>query len=50
MHMAKDEGRSEAAIARRRHLERHLGCCERLQAPPQAFKLCAIDAAPTRPA
>jgi hypothetical protein len=44
MHAAEDERRSEAGGARRRHLERHPGGGQRLQAAPQAFKLRVVDA------
>jgi len=39
MHGAEHQRRAEAARARRRHVERHIGRSERLQPPPQPFEL-----------
>jgi hypothetical protein len=43
---AQDQRRSEAAIARRRNIERHLRRRQRLQAAPQPFKFRMTDAGP----
>src|SRR3974390_459455 len=45
MHAAEHEGRAEAGAARRREVKRHLVRGERLQPPPQALKLCGVEAA-----
>ena len=44
MDAAQDQRRSEAAVARRRDIERHLGRRQRLHAAPQPFELRVADA------
>jgi hypothetical protein len=46
MHAAEDERRTKAAGPRRRHIERHLGGGERLQAAPQSLQLGIVDPDP----
>ena len=44
MHAAQNERRAEPAGARRRHVERHIGRRQGLEAAPQAFKLRPVEA------
>jgi hypothetical protein len=46
----QNQRRAEPGRARRRHVEQHLGDGERLQPPPQPFKLGWLMPVPTRPA
>jgi hypothetical protein len=43
MNPAENEGRPETAGARRRHIQWHVGCGERLQEVPQSLKLRIFD-------
>jgi hypothetical protein len=44
MHAAQHERRAEPAVARRRHVKRHVGNRQRLEAAPQPFEFGMTDA------